>query len=103
VSHTPTDVTRDQPRAGTFRPVGVEHLTTADVHELSTATINALIPHNRALVAQLIVEAGREGEKRIADGAVVVTSSNCATYNPTGEKARAAVNGEETEFLSAFN
>ena len=39
--------------------VAVEHLTAADVRDLSFATIAALVPLNPSLVAQLIINSGK--------------------------------------------
>jgi hypothetical protein len=39
--------------------IAIENLTPADVRDLSTATINALVPLNPKLVGQLIIDAGK--------------------------------------------
>ena len=88
------------------KPPPVEQLTLNDVrgHDLSVAAINALIPINPSLVAQLITDAGKR-----ARGELPATPPPSALH-PTaravilaGEKARGrTLDVEEAEFLSTF-
>ena len=81
----------------------VEHLTAADVHnDLSTATINALIPINPELVAQLIIDAGRRRRAELP--------MNTSTLRPlaraivlSGKRRRAEpLDDADAEFLAEF-
>jgi hypothetical protein len=80
-----------------------ERLTTADVHDLSTATVNALVPINPSPVAQLIVDAGRKARAELPTALLSSLRPAARAIVLAGEKARGRrLNEEEVDFLSAF-
>jgi hypothetical protein len=90
------------PAAPVQTRVDIEHLTVADVRELSTATINALIPYNRKVVAQAVIDAGR---RRRGELETPMTSLKpiARFILLAGERRRGReLNDEEAGFMADF-
>jgi hypothetical protein len=92
-----------QPSAPAAVQPSIEQLTVNDVHDLSIAAINALVPINPSLVAHLIVEAGRKARAEIPAAPLSSLRPTARAICLAGERARGReLNAEESEFLAAF-
>ncbi len=91
------------PASAAVQP-SVEQLTVNDVHgpNLSTATVNALLPHNPALVAELMIQAYLRARGELPtpmSSLSPVARAICLA----GEKARGReLSDADAEFLSSF-
>ena len=91
------------PQTSQTKPTSVEQLSADDARALSISTINALVKENPALVARLIVEAGRRARGELPTTSLSSLSPTARAIVLAGEKARGrALNEEESDFLSTF-
>jgi hypothetical protein len=99
----PQSAKNSNPPVERAKHVDIEQLTVNDVHDLSIAAINALVPINPSLVAQLIVEAGRKARSEIPTAPLSSLRPAARAICLAGERARGGeLNAEESEFLADF-
>ena len=85
------------------KPSAVEQLSADDARALSLETINLLAKENPALVARLIVDAGKRARGELPTAPLSSLRPTARAVILSGEKARGrTLNAEEAEFLSAF-
>jgi hypothetical protein len=101
VGPTPVALVPSVP-AETQHRIAIENLTADDVRNLSIATINALIPYNRKVVAQAIVDAGRRRRGELETPAASLKPI-ARFVKLAGERRRGrALNEEEDAFMVEF-
>lgn len=85
------------------KPPPVEQLTVNDVRDLSLETINALVPINPTLVANLITQAGARARGELPSAPMSSLRPAARAIVLAGERARGReLNAEEAEFLTAY-
>jgi hypothetical protein len=91
-----------QPRVGASRPAGVEYLTTEDGRALSIETINMLVKENPALVARLIVDAGRRARAELPTPLVSLSPIVRAFRLVDDKRCGQRLSEADADFLAAY-